>query len=370
MSWRETFILHFGPGAFSGITFAVWLRVLRDNRFSVDGPYWGRAAMTTLGSVANSAISAVENLRFGRRVAQTPIPPPLFVLGIWRSGTTHLHNLLAQDERFAFPNFYQTLYPHTFLSTEATSASVVGRFLPRTRPQDNMGFGIDQPQEDEFALCSLIGRSLLMSLAFPRGQRLYDRYLTLRGLSDAELAEWKAALTTFVRKLTFKYRRPLVLKSPGHTCRIRVLLEMFPGAKFVHIRRNPFDVFQSTRHTVLRLSPLWAMQRPDHRDLDDTILRQYREVYESYFEERDLIPAGRLHEVRFEDVEADPNRQMRGIYEALDLPDFGHVEPALRRYVDSLGGYRKNAFPELPSDLRRRIAGEWCRCFREWGYSG
>jgi len=36
--------------------------------------------------------------------------------------------------------------------------------------------------------------------------------------------------------------------------------------------------------------------------------------------------------------------------------------------VESIGGYRKNDFPEIPADLRRRIAGEWRRCFEEWGY--
>ena len=368
MSWRDQFIERFGPGAFSGVTLRVWLRVLHDNGFSIDRPYWGRAAMATLGSFTNSAAALLEHLRFGRRVAQTPVPPPLFVLGIWRSGTTHLHNLLARDRRFAFPNFYETLYPHTFLTTEAAGASLVGRFLPDKRPQDNMGFGIGEPQEDEFALGSLIGRSLLLSLAFPRNAALYDRYLTLRDLNSAELAEWKSALLGFVRKLTFKHGRPLVLKSPGHTCRVRLLLELFPGARFVHIRRNPFHVFQSARHTVLKLAPLWALQRPDHTDLDDRVLRQYREVYEAYFEQRASIPATRLHELSFEELESNPVGRMRRLYEALGLPDFNSVEPALRAYVDSLRSYRKNEFPPLPPDLRHRIAGEWRRCFEEWGY--
>ena len=368
MSWRDRLIEEYGPGAFSGITLPVWWRVLRDNDFSVDRPYLWRAAAITLGSLANSAVALLEGARFGRRVAGTDVPPPLFVLGIWRSGTTHLHNLLARDARFAFPNFYQTLYPHTFLGTEAAGAWLVGRFVPQKRPQDNMEFGVDQPQEDELALCSLIGRSLLLSLAFPRNAALYDRYLALRGLGAAELAEWKSALSWFLKKLTYRYRRPLVLKSPGHTCRVGLLLELFPGAKFVHIRRNPFHVFQSARHTVVKLSPLWALQRPDHRDLDEQILRQYAEVYEAYFEQRSAVPQGRLHEVRFEDVEADPVGQVRGIYEALDLPDFAAVGPALRRYAESLQGYRKNTFPELPPELRRRIAGAWRRSFEEWGY--
>ena len=41
---------------------------------------------------------------------------------------------------------------------------------------------------------------------------------------------------------------------------------------------------------------------------------------------------------------------MRRVYEALGLPDFGQAEPALGRYVDSVAGYRKNEFPDLPAE--------------------
>jgi hypothetical protein len=170
-------------------------------------------------------------------------------------------------------------------------------------------------------------------------------------------------------KMTFKYGKSLILKSPGHTCRIKVLLELFPEAKFVHIRRNPFDVFRSTEHLMRTgVTPLWTLQRPGFRDLDDRIIRQYKEVYDAFFEERGLIPKGRFHEISFEELEADPIGQVRGIYEALALPDFQQVQPALRRYVESLSGYKKNTLPELPPDLRERIAGQWRRCFDEWGY--
>jgi hypothetical protein len=87
-----------------------------------------------------------------------------------------------------------------------------------------------------------------------------------------------------------------------------------------------------------------------------------------FFEERGLIPKGHFHEVGFEALEADPVAQMRKLYEALGLPDFGPVEPVLRRYLGSVAGYQKNRFPELAPDVRTRIAREWRRCFDEWGY--
>jgi hypothetical protein len=369
MPWREALLVRFGAGAFTGITLGRWLRVLRDNHIAVDRPYWGRAAVISLASIPNTLLAAWENWFYGRKIRNTRVAPPLFILGIWRSGTTHLHNLLAQDDRFAYPTTYQVFYPHTFLTTEKRNARLVGFFLPKKRPQDNLALGVGEPQEDEFALCSLTGRAWPLSWAFPRREDHYGRYLTLRDASAAEVAEWKAALTWLVQKLSFQYGgRPLVLKSPGHTCRIRLLLDLFPKARFVHIHRNPYDVFRSTQHMVRTVTPWWALQRPDYSDLEGRTLRQYREVYDVFFEERGLIPKGHFHEVGFEELEADPLGQVRGVYEALGLPDFGQVEPALRRYLNSVAGYKKNTFPGLAADVRGRIAREWLRCFEEWGY--
>ena len=368
MSWREAFVTTFGPGYFSGSTPNTWLRVLRENQFAVDWPYWPRAMMITLGSFQNACLAGWENLVYGRRVQDATIYPPLFVLGIWRSGTTLLHNLLAQDDRFAFPNVYQTCYPKTFLTTESTNSRVLGFFLLDRRPQDGIALGMGETQEEEFALCGLTGRSFVMGWVFPRRAEQFDRYLTFREATEEEVAEWKSALIGFVRKLSFKYERPLILKSPANTGRIRLLVELFPDARFVHIHRNPYEVFQSTRHTLDKVAPWVALQRSEFDGLIDRSLRQYREVFEAFFEERSLIPRGRFHEISFAALEDDPIGQVHGIYEGLGLPDFGHVEPALRRYVESLSGYKKNTFPQLSMPERARIAREWRRCFDEWGY--
>ena len=70
----------------------------------------------------------------------------------------------------------------------------------------------------------------------------------------------------------------------------------------------------------------------------------------------------------FEQLEQDPVGQIQRIYEALQLPDFSPVHSALQSYVSSIADYRKNSFPDLPEELRRRIAKEWQPSFEEWGY--
>jgi hypothetical protein len=369
LSWREKLVMTLAPGFFPGVTIGDWLWLLKDNGFAIAPPYWLRAASTTLHSLLNSPLRCYEEWVHGWKFRSVSVPAPLFVLGHWRSGTTHLHNLLSVDARFAYPNLYQVSFPHTFLTTEWIVARIGDFFLPVTRMGvDNVRLDFGVPYEDEFATAAATFCSSYLSWAFPRREDHYDRYLTFRGVAAAEIEQWKAALLAFLRKLTWKHGRPLVLKSPPSTCRIRLLLELFPEARFVHIHRNPHVVFRSTRHMTEAAQRYYLFQHADQTRLDDRILRQYREMYDVFFEERGLIPCNHFTEVRFEDLEQDPVGQVRNIYQALDLPDFAVVEPALRQYVAGLAGYQKNVFGDLPGDLRQRIAEQWRRCFEEWNY--
>jgi hypothetical protein len=369
VSWRETFAATIGPGALCGLTLGDWLRLLIDNRFAVDPPYWLRAALISAGSVQNSLFGMWERWRYTAAIRATQPHPPLFILGIWRSGTTHLHNLLARDKRFAFPTSYEMLYPHTFLTTMWFNAPLVDSMIPTQRPQDNVKMGMHEPQEDEFALNCLTQLSPLPAWAFPRRAAHYDRFITFRDCSQAEIARWQATLYWLVQKLTYKHGRPLVLKSPCHTARIRLLLEVFPEAKFVHIHRNPYDVFRSTRYLMQTAVPWSTLQRIDQNGIEERALQQYQQLFDAFFEQRDLIAAGRLYEIAYEDLEADPLGQLRNLYEALQLGDFAETEPAVRSYRDSIAGYEKNRFREIEPPWKAEVARRWRRCFDEWGYA-
>jgi hypothetical protein len=368
LSWREQLLIRCGPGVLAGVTLGGWLKLLRENQFSVDGAYLIRAASVSFCALINSAFRWVEHRRYGRKWNDVTVAPPLLVLGHWRSGTTHLHYLLGVDDRFACPNFYQVMYPHTFLSTEGSFSRLPALLLPQRRPYDDVRLDLTVPCEDEFAMCVSGFCTPYLTGVFPRRAGHYERFLTFRDACATDVERWKAALLLFVKKLTLKHGRPLILKSPAHTGRIRLLLEMFPGAKFVHIHRDPFTVFQSFVHTHETGLPFGRLQRTDRFDWVERVIRQYKDLYDAFFEQRALIPPGRFHEVRFDQLDRDPIGQLRKLYEALGLPDFARVEPALRRYVESQKGYRKNVFPALRPDLHWRVATEWRRCFDEWGY--
>ena len=55
----------------------------------------------------------LQERKYRKLLAESkPAHDPLFILGHWRSGTTFLHNIFAQDKHFGYTTTYQTVFPH------------------------------------------------------------------------------------------------------------------------------------------------------------------------------------------------------------------------------------------------------------------
>lgn len=353
-----------------GLTFGRWMRLLADNQFRISAAYLHRAAIVTLVSPFNSLNAFIEQRRFGKAIAATQITqPPVFILGHWRSGTTHLHDLLAQDDtQFHAPNTFQVTNPLTFLTTENTISKLFAWMLPAKRPMDNMPLKFSSAQEDEFAPMLMSLKASYLAVSFPQTGQHYEDDLTFRSVDRARVDDWKAAFVAFYKKLSLNDPRALLLKSPPHTARIRTILEMFPDARFVHIHRDPYRVFQSQRHFFDTACWYMYMQTPDLDAIDDGILKRHTTMYDAFFDDLPLIPQGRITHVAFDDLDAQPMQTLQHIYTALDLPDFETFAPKAQTYLDSIAGYKKNSFVTLDDDTKARVATHWARSFAAWGY--
>jgi hypothetical protein len=368
LSWRDKIALYFGSSYFLGITLGDWLSLLHENRFVIAPSCLPRAISITLLSIPNTFTCWLENVRFRQKWEAARISAPLFILGHYRSGTTHLHNILAQDPRYAYINSYQASYPDSFLVTEQMGSRLLQFFLPRSRPFDNVRLAANVPYEDEIAMANATRLTPYLTVVFPHRRQHYDRFLTFENASPEEILKWKTGLNRLLQKLTLKYGKPLLLKSPPHTCRIKLLLDMFPQAKFVHIHRDPYVVIQSTLH-LIRIGLEWIrLQNAGSVNWTDRALHQWQEMYDAYFAERHLIPDGNLYEMAFSDLEQDPTAALRRMYESLHMPPFDEVEPRIRHYLSTIADYKKNTFSELAPDLRRRVAETCRKGFDEWGY--
>jgi hypothetical protein len=207
-----------------------------------------------------------------------------------------------------------------------------------------------------------------MDWCFPRSRQDYRRYLTFRNVPVLEVAAWSSALHYFLKAVTLKTGRPLILKSPPHTARVRLILNVFPTARFIHIRRNPYTVFSSTMGLLRAVHPVFRLQRAQADGASDSVLETYTEMYEAYFADRALVPPGQLVEIAYEDLERDRMGQLEIIYERLNMGDFIEVRPALEQYMASIARYKKNNHRPLDEPTRERIAQSWGRSFDEWGY--
>jgi omega-hydroxy-beta-dihydromenaquinone-9 sulfotransferase len=129
----------------------------------------------TAVSASNSVNARIERWRCGRQIEAARVEIPLFILGHYRSGTTHLHNPLALDPQFAAPTLFQVFNPHTFLTTERLAAPVADSIIARRRYKDEMAQGAEMPSEDEFALCTMTGLSPYMAWCFPEPYEFIPR---------------------------------------------------------------------------------------------------------------------------------------------------------------------------------------------------
>ena len=355
---------YWAPKFWHGLTLPVWIRLLVRNRFAVSPSLWPIALSITLTATVHSMLAFLQSLFFSRRIARTEIvQPPIFILGHMRSGTTLLQRLFALDERFAFPTAYECFAPRSCL----VSGWFVRRWLrflqPARRPMDDMPAGLDLPHEDEFALCSLGLGSPYLQIAFPNRPQ-GEQYLDFATAAVGETQSWKDGLLRFVKQLTLRAGgKPIVLKSPTHTARVRLLLQLFPDARFVHIVRDPLEVIPSALWCWKSVFQVHGLQRPKYKGLEERVFRDFERIQRTFSEQKHLIPAENLCEVRYEDLVCDPVGEMRAIYEHLNLVEFETVRPKLEQHWDIHQDHRTNRY-----DLSQELAAEIQRRCADFGY--
>lgn len=351
-----------------GITFGHWLRLLKQNQFKVAPGALPKALMITYLSLLNSSVAKKEEKNFSEQIASTElVADPVFVLGHWRSGTTFLHNILSHDPRFAFTNIFECRNPLTFLSRQKLF-EMRKRIQAESRPTDNVQIDFTSPGEEEFPVAILSKMSPLYGWLFPNNDAYWERFATFEDVSQAEQDEWKSQFHYYLKKLTFLYKKQLILKSPLNTGRIRLLHELYPQAKFIHIHRNPYHVFQSTRKMYDTAVKLSALNSGSERDVNQLILERYKTMYDAFMEQKELLTTESFCDVSFEKLESQPLDVLEKIYTDLKIAGFEQAIESFRPYLDSIKGYQKNAHPQLPDDLRKRINVAWEPYFKYWQY--
>ena len=294
--------------------------------------------------------------------------PPLFILGHWRSGTTHLTNVLAEGG-FGFVDPIAAGLPWEFLTLGRWLRPLLVRMLPEGRFIDQVEVGPNSPQEDEAGLANLVPLSYFHAIYFPRRfESWFARGLFLDGASAREVARWERRFRLYLWKLACRRPdRPLLVKNPVYTARVAQLMRLYPEARYLHIVRNPHEVFASTRAFLGKMFEALALQPWDHVAIEEVVLATYARMMDRIIADSARIPAGRFLEVRFETLETEPLRELERIHESLALSGFAAARPAYRAYLDRIQRYEraKRSFPERDLALVER---HWGRFLEHWGY--
>jgi hypothetical protein len=347
----------------------VWFPILARNRFGVSLSRLHYALGVSAFCPVTSMLAIAQKLGWSRAIAKTQLKrPPVFILGHWRSGTTLLHEYLGLDPQFASPTTYQCFAPWHFLLTEGLIARYGNWLLPDRRPMDNMKAGWALPQEDEFALMNLGAPSPYLRLMFPNHPVPFAETLDSARFAPKDLKVWRQQLEWFVKALTYKTRKQLLLKSPPHTGRLAILRQMYPESKFIHIVRDPRKLYPSTMKLWNSLDENQALQSPtDQSRLESFVLDSLVSMYHAFERDRSSVPESQIIDVRYETFIAKPIDTLEKIYQHLGLGSFDSVRSSWEAKSEQERGYQTNKL-QIDPQQEAMILDRWSDYARKYGY--
>ncbi len=327
----------------------VWVRMLA--RADVQPRYWGRMAFILFTSFVGTAISVHERIAMalywrsghGRRALERFEPRAIVIVGYYRSGTTHLHNLMSCDRRVVTPRWYQCLVGQGYVLAWLLVRVLLVPFLGRTRPQDSVGFGPEWPGEDDFAMAGWGGCSSLAGRhVFPQHWDRWKCWHDLQELNEAQRGTWRRLMLRFMFKVTRgRTDRVVLLKTPSHTARIAELDRLFDGrVQFVHLVREPLAVIDSNVRMMHALRNHALEDLPDVQTIRERIVEEYDASERKCCQELESLGEDRWVRVRFADLRSDPMGTLRTVYDAVGIELNAQTHKRVVAYLGSLGSYR------------------------------
>jgi hypothetical protein len=260
------------------------------------------------------------------------------------------------------------MVPDSFLVLKHTK-KLLEPFLPTTRPMDSMKVDMDGPYEEEAGMAALSRWSFFHCFNFPKtAEQQYLNAVHFKNLSQVQISEWKEKYLWLLKAITYESNgKQLMLKNPPNTARIKTILEIFPNAYFIHIYRNPYKVYYSTKQMRTRVLNYFTLQHPNYEEIENLVIENYKLLMNSYFEQKDLIPKDHLIEIKFEEFVKDPIKTMNHIYKTFNIEGIEKAEPYMREYLDSKKNYKKNVY-KMDKKTIDLITKNWLFTIKRWKY--
>jgi hypothetical protein len=275
-----------------------------------------------------------RTLRQTPAILDVPIRKPIFVLGLPRTGTTLLHNLMACDAQSRVPVLWEAYAPTRPIPKGSWRATMsLARDTPRLAINEwlNPGLRAIHPLDtDRPAECFWMLQHSFVELHFFLIFGAW-RYLDWLRTQDhvASYGYYKKLLQILM------YQRSedrLVLKYPFHSTQLDALLHWFPDARFVQIHRDPAQVVPSMASLTATL------MKPNcvHRDLariGGATLDTLSHAAEVGHRARARLPSSRFFDVSYEDFTSDPVRTVERLYDHFGLAGSPDLSRKMTEFV-------------------------------------
>ena len=294
-------------------------------------------------------LGIVEYRKRHPEVAAVDVRPPIVIVGQGRTGTTILHDLLAQDPATRVPLTWEVDRPcpppeaatyntdPRIAEVDATLAGV-DLVLPEFRTMHPMGARL--PQE-----CVRITASDFRSMIFPTQYRVptYARWL----IDEADMTSAYHWHRRFLQHLQSHVpAERWVLKSPGHIWCLGALLSEYPNALLVQTHRDPLRIVASVSSLIATLRTLASDRRPISEvavEFSDYLIEGLNRSVDA--RQDGAVDAKRVVDVHFAAFMRDPFATIRSIYGALGLELTDATEARMRAFLaehgqDEHGGHR------------------------------
>ncbi|MFA9200255.1 MAG: sulfotransferase [Cypionkella sp.] len=270
-----------------------------------------------------------------------PIPHPVVIVGPMRSGTTRLHRLLAADRRFAHLRSFETISPVPRPDFEEVLAGrkadfrpkLAGRIMKVARLANPRTLSIHPtgPYEPEEELGLLVASLWGMKHEAQWNVPSYGRWCEGEDATPAY-----RHMANLLRLIGWSQResslRPWILKTPQHMLDLPALLAVFPGARLIFTHRDPRQVVGSAASLAWNQTIIYS----DHADparVGREWLRKTALMTERMMDARRAVPAERMIDVQYEDMERDWRGTMARVYRFLGL-EMDSAVPGMERYVE------------------------------------
>jgi hypothetical protein len=297
--------------------------------------YRHEADLTMLGRLTarELVVSLLENLlRLETERAHNPsiekqrVAAPVFIIGLPRTGTTHLHGLISEDPGNRVPLTWEVMYPAARASTAEEIERVRARTTSRLEWANRLApefkrihpIAPDLPQE-----CIAIGAQVFMSIQFHTTHNVPSYQNWLENDSQDLGYEFHHRLLQHLQAQREGAR--WVLKAPGHLFALEALLKRYPDAKIIQTHRDPLRVMASmaSHATVLRRA---FSDSADPEQIAADWSDRWARALDRFLAVRDRAPAEQFLDVSYDAIENAPLETVERVYDFLGWP----MTPAAR----------------------------------------